>query len=316
MSYSQSNTAVLNWPITQQGKKIARQFAQHHSHSAIAERVRCNTLAVWVMHDFLNALGIATDLATSDSWNPVIQLTEDVADLVVPDVGRLECRPMLTSTSTVPSEVLTEGRIGYVAVALNEVAEEAALLGFTAEISPTQPQLKLDQLRAMDDFPYHLQQIRQQVTDQELSRLTRLSQWLEGHFDHGWQAAEDLLAQYLLVPAFRRRVSVSQHQLSIKRAKPFNLGLGTEKIALLLEVEQSEATVVDIAMGLYPLEEDIYLPEGLNVRVLDEKNTVCLTAQARSMDDYLRLYFRGYPGEPFRIEIALGDVCIEEYFIL
>ncbi len=317
MSYLHSNTAILTWPITQQGKKIAQQFAGHHRHDPLAERVRRNTLAVWVLHDFLNALGIPTDLANSDSWNPAIQLTEDVADLVIPGVGRLECRPMLSSITAVPSAVLIEERIGYVAVALDEIAAEAAFLGFVAKISLTQPQLKLGQLRSMNDLPYHLQQVRQGQTVQKSSQLTRLSQWLEGHFENGWMAAENLLAQYLLVPAFRQRVQPSQQQL-IKRAKQLDLGLniGSAKIVLLLEVEQADTAILDIAMRLYPLGETPYLPEGIDVRVIDESNTVCLTAQTRSMDDYIQLHFRGYSGEPFKVQIILGEVCMEEHFII
>ena len=213
---------------------------------------------------------------------------------------------------------MIEERIGYVAVVLDEIAEEASFLGFVAKVSATQPQLRLDQLMSMDDFPYHLQQVRQGPTVRESSQLTCLSQWLEGHFENGWQVAEDLLAQYLLMPAFRQRVQTSQQLPSIKRAKQLDLGLnvGTEKIVLLLEVEQPGAAVVDIAMRLYPLGETLYLPEGIDVRVIDEKNTVCLTAQTRSIDDYLQLYFRGYPGELFKVKINLREVCIEEHFII
>ena len=320
MSYSQQdiNATTLIWPITQQGKNIAQQFAQEHSYMAIVERVRRNTLAVWVMHEFLNALGIPTDLATSDSWNPAIQLTEDVADLVIPGVGRLECRPVLSDDFAVPSEALVE-RIGYVAIALDEVVGEASFLGFAAEVSSIQPQLRLDQLRSMDDFPIHLQQVCQGTSVQTSSQLTRLSHWLEGYFESGWQAAEDLFAQYLWTPAFRQGGQLAQHEapIQIKRAKQLDLGLklGTEKIALVLEVEQEEAAVMNIAMRLYPLERN-YLPEGLAVTVLDETDTVCLTAQVRNIDNYLQLYFRGYPGEPFTIQIVLDDVCLIENFVI
>ena len=175
MTYSQSATdaARLIWPITQQGKRIAQQFARDHGLPDIAERVRRNTLAVWVLHEFLEALGILTDLATSDSWNPAMQLTEDVADLVVPGVGRLECRPVEEAgVCTVPLGV---ERIGYVAVALDEAAGEASLLGFVPEVALAQ--LGLDRLQPMDDFPTHLHQLRQGALGQEASQLTRLSRW-------------------------------------------------------------------------------------------------------------------------------------------
>ena len=319
MSYSHTNAAILIWPITQQGQMIAQQFAMEQTQPAIAERVRRNTLAVWVMYEFLSALSIPTDLATSDSWNPVLQLTEDVADLVIPGLGRLECRPVLSDDSTVPLEALIE-RIGYVAIALDETAGEASLLGFVAEISPVQPELRLDQLRTMDDFPDYLQQINQGKTSQESSGLTRLNQWLEGHFENGWQSAEDLLAQYFWMPTFRKGVQLSQQELptQIERTQQLDLDLRleTEQIVLALEVQQASAAGVDIAIQLYPMGETTYLPEGLNIRVLDEKDSVCLTAHAQPIDDYVRLDFRGCPGQPFTVEVILGNVYITERFIV
>lgn len=319
MTYSKSATdaAKLIWPITHQGKMIAQQFA--HGHPDIAERVRRNTLAVWVMHEFLAALGIPTDLATSDSWNPAMQLIEDVADLVVPGVGLLECRPVTPTAEDclMPLEVLSE-RIGYVCVALDEVAGEASLLGFAAAVSPMQPRLGLDQLRSMDDFPVYLHQLSQ--GEQEPSQLTRLSRWLGGHFESGWQSVDDLLAQSLLTPAFRQGVQSEplSAPISIQRAKSLDLGLklGLDQVALVLEVEPENELVVNIGVRIYPLGGPLYLPEGLTVSILDGDNTVCLTAQARSMDNYLQLYFRGYPGEPFLAQVALGDERVVENFII
>ncbi|MEM7792912.1 MAG: DUF1822 family protein [Cyanobacteria bacterium P01_C01_bin.118] len=315
MSYAPQTSLI--WPITQQGKAIAQQFARDHHHPAIAERVRQNTLAVWVIHEFLDALGIATDLTHSDSWNPAMQLTEDVADLVVSGVGRLECRPvpMDAGDCLVPSEALTE-RIGYIAVVLDEAEGEASLLGFAPDVPMTHPQLSLERLRPMDDFPTHLHQVRQGVQGVASFPLTRLSQWLEGYFETGWQAAEDLLAQYFLSPAFRQGAAAQQDSaVQVKRAKQLELGPGVAPIALVLEIEQDSDSFAMIGVRLYPLGA-ASLPAGLTVTILDEADTVCLTAQARSVDNYLQLYFRGHSGEPFTTQIALGDVQIEEHFII
>lgn len=323
MNYAQRDTHAprLIWPITHQGKSIAQQFSGEHNHPDVAERVRRNTLAVWVIHEFLEALGISTDLSTSDSWNPVMQLMEDVADLVVPGVGRLECCPVATEAEEyrLPTEALAE-RIGYVVVALDEVAGEASLLGFVSKVLPAQPQLRLAQLQPMDEFPNHLHQLRQGTSSPQTSSLTQLSQWLEGHFESGWRSAEELLAQYMWRPAFRQGGESIQREapLAIKRAKQLDLGLklGTEQVALVLEVGQENESVVKVGVRLYPLGGLMYLPEGLTVTILDETDAVCLTAQARSVDNYLQLYFRGQPGEPFTTQVTLGDVHIVEHFMI
>lgn len=307
MHYSHPAIARLIWPITQQGKDIAQRFAKEH-HAAIAERVRQNTLAVWVVHEFLAAVGIDTDLSTSDSWNPVLQLTEDVADLVVTGLGRLECRLVAEDNRWhIPAGA---ERIGYVAIALDEVGGEASLLGYL----PGTPSdsLSLDQLSAMDDFPAHLHHIRQSIAAEP---SIRLSQWLEGTFDRGWQAVDELLAAYLWTPAFRQGGPARPQEtaLKIKRAKP--LDLGSAQVALVLEVEQ-ESEFATIGVRLYPLGEPAYLPTGLTVKILDQADTVCLAAQARSVDNYLQLYFRGHPEEPFTAQVALGDAEVVEHFII
>lgn len=323
MNHSQqdTNVAMLIWPITQRGKTIAQEFSRDHVQPAIADRVRRNTLAVWVIHEFLDALGIPSDLSTSDSWNPVMQLMEDVADLVVPGVGRLECRPVMAQTQgcTVPLEALAE-RVGYIAVALDEAAGEASLLGYIPEIPPAQPQLRLERLLPMEDFPNHLDQIRQGTPSSQPAPLTRLSRWLDGYFESGWQSAEELLAQYMWTPAFRQGGQAVEREVpvQIKRAKQLDLGLkpAAQQVVLVVEVGQETVAAVNVGVRLYPLGGPMYLPEGLTVTILDEADTVCLTAQARNVDNYLQLYFRGRPGEPFVVQITLGDVCIVEHFMI
>lgn len=322
MSYLQQGAStMLTWPITQQGKLIAQKFSEDHSHPALAERVRRNTLAVWVMHDFFGALGIPTDLSASDSWNPAMQALEDVADLVVPGVGRLECRPMLVGTQgcAVPTEAVEE-RIGYIAVVLDEASGEATLSGFVAAVSPAHPQLQLSQLQPMEAFPAYLQRLRQREVAPESSQLTQLSQWLAGQVEGSWQLAEDLLAQYMWTPAFRQGAQVLEQEAprQIRRAKQLDLGLklGTEQVALVLEVGQDNDSFINVGVRLYPLGGVMYLPEGLSVKILDETGKVYLTAQARSVDNYLQLYFRGKPGEPFSAEVSLEDTCLVENFMI
>ncbi|MEM6252720.1 MAG: DUF1822 family protein [Cyanobacteria bacterium P01_D01_bin.156] len=322
MSYSSQNNNVtmLTWPITQRGKLIAQQFANAHSHPEIAERVRKNTLAVWVIHDFFCALGIATDLLTSDSWNPAMQAIEDVADLVVPGMGQLECRPVCgESTVYMLPENTWEERIGYVAVALNEGVGEATLLGFASEVPPTQPQLQREQLQPMEYFPAYLHQIRHEKSTPERSQLTQLSQWVEGYFDDGWQLAEDLLAQYMWTPAFRQSSQLLQSETAqqIKRAKQLDLGLklGREHVALVLEIGQDKA-FTNVGVRVYPLGGQMYLPESLVVKILDETGKVYLTAQSRSLDNYLQLYFRGHRGEFFSVQLDLADISLVEHFMI
>ena len=62
----------------------------------------------------------------------------DVADLVIPNIGKLECRHLWQEETALalPPEV-TEDRIGYVAVQLGEQLDQASLRGFAPAVAPS-----------------------------------------------------------------------------------------------------------------------------------------------------------------------------------
>jgi len=151
----------LALPITQTAREIA-QFASAQLPPQKAEQVRLNTLAVCVVNDYLQMMGIPTDLKASDSWQPVVRLGVDVADLEVTGIGRLECRPIRANQETcyIPKEVWEE-RIGYVVVQLDESLLKATLLGFTQTAATDE--LPISQLQALEDLLAHLNQVKQCV---------------------------------------------------------------------------------------------------------------------------------------------------------
>ena len=119
---------AISLPITTEIRQIAAQFADRQPTPVKAEQVRLNTIAVSVTNNYLNMLDVATDLASSDSWNPVMQVCENVADLELTEIGKLECRPIVSSDTTcqIPLEVW-DLRIGYVVVRIEEDLKSAAI---------------------------------------------------------------------------------------------------------------------------------------------------------------------------------------------
>jgi hypothetical protein len=128
---NEAKTSALPLPITHKARQIAQQFAMEQPTAQKADRVRFNTLAVCIVNDYLKMMGIPTHLSGGDSWNPILRLCADVADLEVIGVGRLECCAVRASDSTclIPPEALSN-RIGYVVVQIDELSWEAKLLGF------------------------------------------------------------------------------------------------------------------------------------------------------------------------------------------
>ncbi|MEG4346661.1 DUF1822 family protein [Microcoleus sp. A003_D6] len=187
----------LPMPITQKAIRSARQFASEQRHPHRIEQIYLNTLALLAVRDYLTILDIETDLTQCDSWNPVIRMFEDVADLYVKGLGKIECRPIrgvhqneensksnspnLPDICPVPIETREE-RIGYIVVEVNEEEKKARLLGFspTAEAG----ELVLSELHSLDDFLTHLEHL-------SASKIN-LRQWLENIFTADWLPFESV----------------------------------------------------------------------------------------------------------------------------
>ncbi|NET58265.1 MAG: DUF1822 family protein [Symploca sp. SIO2E6] len=163
----------LPMPLTRKAIQTAQKFALEQIDPQQAEQIYLNTLAVSTVHDYLQLMEIDTELSHSDSWNPVVRMCEDVADLMVVGLGKLECRPLRTSQIAVnpvcsmPLEVWDE-RIGYVVVEIDESYKQARLLGFSK--TAQRGELALNQLRSLDELLAHLDYLAQSRVD--------LSQWL------------------------------------------------------------------------------------------------------------------------------------------
>jgi hypothetical protein len=136
-------------PITQAALRMARQFADQQPTQEKKQQVYLNTLAVCVVNDYMEVMDIPTDLLGADSWNPVMRLIADVADLKLTKLGHLECRPVRSGTLCyIPPEV-PDDRIGVVVVEIDAELQEATLLGFAKTVRTGS--LSLNQLQSVDD---------------------------------------------------------------------------------------------------------------------------------------------------------------------
>lgn len=320
---------ALTMPITQTARSIAQQFASQQPKPQKAEQVRLNTLAVCVVNDYLQMMGIPTDISKSDSWNPVGRLCADVADLEVTGIGRLECRPIRSTDQTclIPPEVWSD-RIGYVVVQIDESFREATVLGFaqTAAID----ELHISQLQPFEDLfdclTQQMQPVAAALSVAPSRTRVNLSQWLDNIFETGWQTVEALLnpAESSLAFSFRSELSVlaapdnEQSDASIKRAKVIDLGMqvGGHPVALIVELTPESQEKSNILLQVHPTGSQIYLPPLLQLILLDESGANFLEAQARSGDNYIQLQFSGNSKERFSVKVALGDASITEDFVI
>ncbi|MDX2255746.1 MAG: DUF1822 family protein [Pseudanabaenaceae cyanobacterium bins.39] len=116
--------------LPQEAHQWARIFAAKQDDVESGRRVYLNTLAVYAVSFFLERYGIETDLEASDCWYPNPMTPFDVADLYLPDLGQIECRPVLPDQRHIEiPEDARNGRLAYVAVQFSEVLDRVVLLG-------------------------------------------------------------------------------------------------------------------------------------------------------------------------------------------
>ncbi|ACC80318.1 DUF1822 family protein [Nostoc punctiforme] len=317
-STHQLDDFALTLPIPQLARITAQKFANQQPNAEKAEQVRLNTLAVWVVNDYLEMMDIPTNLQASDSWNPVMRLCGNVADLELPSVGRLECRPVHQHQEIcfIPPETWEE-RVGYLVVQFDESLQEARLLGFIASVATET--LPLKQLQPLEAFIDHLGELRQSP----VSSLVNLSQWFTGIFEAGWQTIESLwnLPELRPVYAFRSTETLELNALNqpesiTKRAKLIDLGIQilNQPVMLIVEISPEKDRQTSIHLQLHATGNQIYLPPGVHLTVLDSSGAVFLDAQSRKSDNYIQLQFRGEPTEQFSVRVAINDTSITEHF--
>ncbi len=116
-------------------------------------------MAVYAVDRYLRDFLIETDIEASDSWSPGFLSPPDVADLVVANVGKLECRPVIEdATEFRLPESAWDDRVAYVAVRFRESLHQAELLGYLPVPKGEPPTtIALNQLLPIADLLGYLQ---------------------------------------------------------------------------------------------------------------------------------------------------------------
>lgn len=140
MRMNKTENQQISVPLNPEAHRLALEFAKEQHNPQKGKKVYLNTLAVYAVHSYLKWLRIDSDLTQSDSWNPGLRALFDVADLVLPGIGKLECRRILPEEMgcVLPIDV-TDDRIGYVGVKFEEELKKVYLVGFISEIDSLEP---------------------------------------------------------------------------------------------------------------------------------------------------------------------------------
>lgn len=306
-----SNTEFIKIPLGTEAHRYAEEFAAEQRNPQKGKQVYLNTLAVYAVHRYLDWINIETDLNQSDSWQSGTRMLFDVADIVLPGAGKLECRPVLPDEEILylPEEV-RHNRIGYVAVRFGQQLNQVELLGFMPgeSIIDSSEQIQLDELHALNDIIGHLNKA-------ESDKITALRKWLESKYPPDWFLPSELISTNSF-----KSYKPTTLQPSAVRAKEINLGgqLADRTFALVVRLTPIDTKDIEIQVYLYPTRKSSCdnLPHDVQLIVVNEEGLDFMHAQTRKVERSLCLSFSGKVGEKFGVRIAFQNACISEHFVI
>ncbi|MUG97449.1 DUF1822 family protein [Scytonema sp. UIC 10036] len=121
-----------------------------------------------------------------------------------------------------------------------------------------------------------------------------------------WQAALSL-----------GKIDPSNPKAGVSRCRQIDLGmqLAGHPVALLVYLMPEANDKIAVLLKVHPAGKDTYLPQNLQLIVLDESGAVFDQAQARSADNWIQLSFTYQAGDNFHVKVTLGDVSHTEEFV-
>lgn len=322
MMSDMATISTFTGPISTVARRLAEKWSKQQATPEKSQQVLLNTLSVSFVNFYLECMGFETDAYASDSWNPVQQTLMDVADLLIKNFGKLECRPVLEKAQFVyvPPEVQSN-RIGYVAVEISESLQSAKLLGFVKEVSIDN--LPIKQLQPLENLLNYLESLelqkakyKSQNLDLSSQNVVNLKRWFENIFDSGWSTIESTL---LTEPVWQFRSVEEGLENSVERAKLIDFGIKANRAAVRIVVkvshDESNFDEMKIIVELHPSNGQEYLPSSLHVMILDEEGTDVMEAKAKNDNKKIDLEFNASEGDKFSVKIALEDISIVENFV-
>jgi Protein of unknown function (DUF1822) len=317
----QFSTATI--ALDRNAHQWASQFAAQQTTVAKGQRVYLNTLAVCAVKQYLSQVcAIDIKVEQGDCWQVGLQTVIDVADLIIPQVGRLECRPVPPGATamfvppTLHNDVEGEcwSPMGYVAVRLAEDLNTAELLGFVT--NPHAEWIPLDQLAPVEN-------LLENIYARAAARIENLRHWLDGQLGD-WQPVDQLIHKVL-----QRRTELERDEYQVvlrsylaasqvAAGKIINLQANIANIPLLLLIglNQEADGRINVKTRLHSAGMAATLPANLQL-ILQDKDGQCLreVCHAQAMDFIQLQSFKLRPGTEFKIQVTLGSSSLTESFI-
>ncbi|NEO57983.1 MAG: DUF1822 family protein [Okeania sp. SIO3B5] len=215
----------------------------------------------------------------------------------------------------VTRELCPQAKPSVEAIESLSLDEAIALVAQLGESSPYSPRLEVEfeKWGALLENQNLLQMLYEQRLRGDRPTGTNLLQWFEGIFETGWQTVEEVLnfEQAEIGYSFRSSVGIS-------RGKKIDLGMqfSEESVALIVHLLAENDTEKDVNIQVHPMGEQIYLPPGVKLIVMDEFGEELAFVESRDADNFIQRNFTAEVGDKFSIAVALREARITEDFYL
>ena len=321
-----TNTPRLKVPLGSVAHQKATSFAVQQITPQKGKRTYLNTLAVYAVHSYLKWLQIETDLSSGDSWNLARGCLFDVADLVIPNIGKLECRPVLPGQTTISLPIeATIDRIGYIAVQFDEDLNEVQLVGFIqAEDIGEREEIPITDFQSIDTLLDYLRNriVQSQAPPLPTSITVNLSQWFSNIFENDWQSASTLFATASQSSGVRNTnpllAEMFSSPLSVSGGKLIDLGIQINQhpLALVVTVTPTADDQRRVLVQVYPMRNRGILPQGVELEVFNEDRTEAMDTISRASDNWIQIDFFASVGERFFTTVTFTGASLTQGFLV
>ncbi len=146
------------------------------------------------------------------------------------------------------------------------------------------------------------------VIPREIAPVQSLSQKI---FSKIWQPLDELVANLNMNLAMVRQ---SRLQESWGRKIDLKLDIAHHSLAVIIGFQEEKDSKYFIQVRLHPNNGQIYLPENVELLILESDGKLLTQSISREADNWIQVEFRGKLREEFQVKIQLEEAIIIEKF--
>jgi Protein of unknown function (DUF1822) len=297
----------------------AAKFAAQQISIAKGRSVYLNTLAVCAVRQYLSmTCQLDVDLDCGDSWQVGMQSIMNVADLVIPHVGKVECLAVLPNATEISLPVDLDDRIGYIIVQFNDDLDRVKLCGFIRRSTAEVISIDSAEIQSIDtllDLIYSTQILG-----------TGWEPIIQPGFDRDREIeTTDAIQLRLRQPEFALRntlnLASNTNYDSIRdftASKMINLRANISSIPLLMMIGLSAEPDgrVKVRVRIHAAGGVPMLPAHLKLTLQAENGQFLSEIQYPEAMNFIQLQsFKLHPGTQFKIRVALDNSSFTESFV-